>query len=307
MVKEKYTITKEFLENEYNKNKRTQQEIANTIGCSQILISRKMKRYQIKTIQNTWSKESNPHTINPEKARMTSKKTMTKIQHNMHKWKNDIKLTCEQKSIIFGSLLGDMAIQKPNNKSKNARILETHSIKQKQYLEWKFNKLNNIIKENLRISIDKHEHMIENKVVKRTKKITMRSMCIQCITEIEQIVTINGKKHVNEQWLNNINETAMAVWFMDDGSSEKYRITLSLGNMEHDETILILEMMKNKWNIIAKLDEKKENKKRLLITGKENLLKMEKIMKPTINEIPSMKYKLNFMNIYLERKHFIAI
>lgn len=57
MVKEKYTITKEFLENEYNKNKRTQQEIANTIGCSQILISRKMKRYQIKTIQNTWSKE----------------------------------------------------------------------------------------------------------------------------------------------------------------------------------------------------------------------------------------------------------
>lgn len=299
MTKHQFEISKQFLEDEYVKNKQTQSDIASKIGCSTTTICELLKKYKIHTRkQYRWTHENHPMYKDQEKFREQSRKNLTETQRKKHEWKNDIQLTQDQKSIIFGSLLGDMSIGMPNTKSKNALIEEEHSIKQIEYLKWKETKLKSIIKHEMTT-----RHLTTGK--KEIDAVRIKSMSLKCLTEICKIVKPNREKEITKTWIDNCDNISLAVWFMDDGTASKREARLHMGN-KNDNEILIAMKWLEELGIKSRLNKHELNKKHITITGKSNLINLYNRIKPTVNQIPSMKYKLKFIDAYLERQHFVV-
>lgn len=123
-----------------------------------------------------------------------------------------------QKEIIFGSLLGDMCLQKH---SKTFRGSECHSVKQKEYLVYKHSLLKPLV------GIIRDETTIIN-----GKSYFKNAFSIRPNTNLEYFYNVfykdfNGKKDVPFK-LDLLTPRAIAFWFMDDGF---------LINNEHSETL----------------------------------------------------------------------
>jgi len=128
--------------------------------------------------------------------------------------KNEVPLSQEAKDIIIGSLLGDGHI------TTWGYFSEKHSEKQVEYLEWKASILKPIL--------NKKSFSTYSYLDKRYNSINY-SFCIRTIAHSflyemrdKFYKTINGKyvKMVPDDIADMINETVLAVWFMDDGSTD---------------------------------------------------------------------------------------
>jgi len=285
-------IEKEWLEEQYVTNRKKQSEIAEMTNVSHATIYLYMKKYGIKSReQYRWNTKNHPVNKNRELFCERSRKRMTKMQEKKHAWKQEIHLTERQRQIILGSLLGDMSILIPN-KAKNAQIREEHSIKQKKYLTWKQNELQSLLK-----------HEMTTRHVKSNKgeidAVRIYSMCLPCLNEINELTRNGKKKLITDKWLTECNEIALAVWMMDDGSSGKHQFNFAVGKINDDEVSVLQNWLKTKFNIESTIDKGRPNNRRLRITGRKNLQSLYDNAAPTIEEIPSMKYKLEFM-IYNE-------
>lgn len=117
-------------------------------------------------------------------------------------------LTKEQKSIIIGSLLGDGYLRIVPRR-KNAFLEINHGISEKEYVDWKWQKLRNLVKSPPKVRKGKG------------KRIAYRFFTRQFpeITKFYQRFYRNGKKIIPEIRLTPL---IIAVWFMDDGS-KSYR------------------------------------------------------------------------------------
>ena len=246
--------------------------------------------------QYRWTKEDHPMHRDPEKFREQSRKNLTETQRKKHEWKTHIHLTQRQQAIILGSLLGDMSIGIPNTESKNALISEEHSIKQIEYIKWKETELKQLIKHEMTT-----RHLTTGK--KEIDSVRIKSMSLPCLTELDTMIKHEGKKKITETWMNMCNDISLAVWFMDDGIATTREARLSMGNKNDDEILTAIEWLK-KLGINARLNKRTENKKHITITGKNNLMNLYNRIKPTIDEISSMKYKLNFVNHMIEKQRF---
>lgn len=108
---------------------------------------------------------------------------------------------------LLGSLLGDGSIGLPHGKSTNYRMLWTHGLPQKAWVEHKADVLREL-----------------SPVVVRarnmgfgTTSVRMRTPCLPCITEIAKVAVRSGRKTVTLEWLNQIGDAGLAWWYCDDG------------------------------------------------------------------------------------------
>jgi len=132
----------------------------------------------------------------------------------IHRIKNEKPLSSEQKELIIGSLLGDGAL------SKNGYFYERHSGKQINYLGWKADKLKSIL---------------SNKAFHASKVIDNRSNnLIYCVgfntkthtfmKKLREDFYPDNNKIIPNYIYDNLSELQLAIWFMDDGSTDwKYR------------------------------------------------------------------------------------
>ena len=113
-------------------------------------------------------------------------------------------LTQLQKSVIIGTVLGDGYLRKIKGR-KDAFLEINHSIKQKDYVDWKYSVLHN-----LSGGKPKERKCNEGRVAYRfyTKQLPE-------LTELQQIFYPKGQKIVPDI---KIDSMILAVWFMDDGS-----------------------------------------------------------------------------------------
>ena len=116
--------------------------------------------------------------------------------------------------IIFGSLLGDMHCKK---EYLNSNIEETHSIKQKNYVIWKYSILKNHFK----------------------------------LNEYHNLFYNSGKKIINQSVLNQLDTLGIAVWYCDDGyyDPENHTVEIHTEGFSIEENQILKEWFRNKCNL----------------------------------------------------------
>ena len=184
-------------------------------------------------------------------------------------------LSQTQYSVIIGSLLGDGYVRKVPGR-QNAFLEINHSIKQKDYVDWKYEILKNIT-----VSEPKERIIDERRTAYRfyTKQLSE-------FTQLQKMFYINGIKSIPNDM--NISPLSLAVWFMDDGSKcrtdDVYLNTQQFGLRDQ---VKLLEMLKT-LNIDARLNKDKiYNRIRII---KSSLNQFRELI--SVFVVPSMKYKI---------------
>jgi len=177
-------------------------------------------------------------------------------------WKEAIHLTSEdtiytfmesldyvQEQLILGTMLGDSSAYPTLENYSNERnrgIVYTHSNKQIEYSQFK----NKILGGNYL----KSEEITTGYGSEATRSL---SICSKPINEmVNMCMNENNKKQVNAEWLQNINPISLAFWYMDDGSlshndNQKDRVNLHTEGFSEEENDLLINMLKDKFNIIS--------------------------------------------------------
>lgn len=200
------------------------------------------------------------------------------------------KATKEQKAALIALLLGDGTI------CSNNVFKLCHAQEQQEYLNWKINILNELGIKNsgLKTYISTCGYNIGKKVI-------YTQLSIIPIIKVLRRVVYKPNKTFTKKLLNWIDDRGLAIWYMDDGhlnvnSSSKRS---SIQHVVHLTTCVdkyTADMMKvyfkEKWNIKMRVWEERPNKFSLATSGEQETIKFLNIVKPYIEQVPSMLYKL---------------
>lgn len=202
-----------------------------------------------------------------------------------------------KRGILYGIALGDGSIHKIKN--GNCVLQFTHSEKQKDYAEYKAQRINSLLggkknNANRYESNTKYGHVVYYKYGKSNK------YCNQ----MRKVLYPYGKKTYTRKVLDFLNPEGIAFWYMDDGGlSKSFRKHKETGeitgcscemristycSLEEIETII--EYFKEVWDIQGKKRYSKKHGTYYLAFNTKESKKLELLIKPYM--IESMYYKL---------------
>jgi hypothetical protein len=203
--------------------------------------------------------------------------------------KTEKPLTQRQKDLIYGSLMGDCGKMSPSS------IKMKQSIKQREYLLWKFAGL----QEHVSLKSLQNETYYDERY---DAKYTNVRFYTNANTEIETIIRAfypDGKKIITRAVLDELTPLSVAVWFMDDGNTDwsktkrwpnaKPECKLCTDSFSKQEVDMICSWFKYKWSIAPHPREHRNNQWRVIFSTTETP-KFFDLIRPSI--IPSMKYKI---------------
>lgn len=195
--------------------------------------------------------------------------------------KEDIKLTEEQWEVLYGSLLGDMTIEKPTG--KNARPVISHGGEQEAYFDYKCKLFENLIGK-----INKNERF-DKRTNKYYHKYQVKFFTHPIYTKLREELYPNGVKTVSQKWLDKITPKGLAFWFMDDGNNSG---VLATNSFSYEECKLIKDWLKDKWNMEVTIEHQKgKSGVQYVIYFTSSAKKiLYNLIKPYI--IPEMTYKI---------------
>lgn len=194
-----------------------------------------------------------------------------------------IGFTQRQLDIMYGSLLGDASFTHKRD-SKSASLSFCHGEKQIEYLLWK-------------------QREFDPFVTKRQLYSSCRtasfggSPCYSFgtivhpeISDAYALCCKSGRKTISKDWLSRLSDLSVAVWYMDDGSLNKkyHTITLCTNAYSLDEHFLLVDFFKNKYNLDAKIESRRNGQFSLRINASQSRAFMD-IVSPHIPDC--MKYK----------------
>jgi len=195
-------------------------------------------------------------------------------------------LNRRQKEAIIGFILGDAYLQKTGE--KNARLRLEHSVKQKEYIFWKYELL-------------KEWMQSPPKLVRRFNPVWKREYCYyRCQShasphfgKMRQLFYDNdSRKIIPDSVISFLKSPlTLAVWFMDDGYLYHRDKTayMYLSQYGEKQVNLIKEALSRNFGL-AVLVKIKKNKYPCFIFPVAETKKLMKIISPFV--IPFMKYKL---------------
>ncbi len=172
--------------------------------------------------------------------------------HNTSTCDRGIKIKKEAQQILIGGMFGDSYIGYGNKHSTYPRLSFTHSIKQREYVEWKVSKLFPML-----FSYDKvYKTSFGGSVFKTVSR-------SYPFLSIYHSLFYRGKKIITKDVCDLLTPLSLAVWFMDDGSNDNrvgeycYLWTCSY---TIEEQQIIKKMFAEKFNIetIIKTNIKKQ-------------------------------------------------
>lgn len=201
------------------------------------------------------------------------------------------KITKKSRNLLIGLLLGDGTI------SNNYVFKLSHCEQQRDYLEWKIKLLSdNGIKTN---GIKEY---ISTCGYNSGKKVLYTQLAIIPFIKILRRIFYKPKKILgNRKLLNRLSAQEIAIWYMDDGcinirkSKNKIhgfyiRIATCLPEKELQ---IIIDYFKEVWNIsFYKISEGKGTYS--LCCGTKEGVKFINIIKPYVEQVPSMLHKIQY-------------
>jgi hypothetical protein len=183
-------------------------------------------------------------------------------------------LTGVQRSVIIGSLLGDGAMRC----KANALLEINHCFGQKNYVDWKYAHLVNLVRTPPRERLGNGSRVAYRFVTRSLPE----------LTPYYQLFYESGKKSVPEVELDPI---TLAVWFMDDGCRSRSSVYLNTQQFDHASQNRLLEMLRQQWQIEGSLNRDKMYERiRISVRGTVRLCRVIEN-----HVLPELRYKLPLM------------
>ncbi len=192
----------------------------------------------------------------------------------------------EQHDLIIGSTMGDANIR---NRGKNCLFRVGHSRKQKKYLEWKYNILNEFIFREYNLSIRKFENY-------KVETFNFETFCHPIFNFYYKLFYKKNNKKITKTILNQLNERSLAIWICDDGSycNKQGNITLCTNSFSLEEHKLIKNYFNKKWKLDPTIGFR-DKKYYYLRFKKDDSIKLISIIKNFI-PVKEMLYKTGGQN-----------
>ena len=202
------------------------------------------------------------------------------IQKNPH-----FLITRGEHDLIIGSLMGDASIRQ---RERNSCFRFSHSLKQKDYAEWKMKFL-------------KEFNISEFREVKRRIKnsfihaIDFSTKTHPVFNYYGRLFYATGRKNITKEILGQLNPRSLAIWVCDDGSYENKQgyIILCTNSYTLDEHKLMKEFFKERFNLDPTIGFR-DGKYYYLRFKQNDSEKLINIIKPFIPK--SMLYKIGEKN-----------
>lgn len=181
-------------------------------------------------------------------------------------------LTEDQQSLILGTLLGDGYM----SCKTHAYLKICHSLKQKEYVDWKFNFLSQLA--------NAKPTMYKGNGLRLGYRFWTRSL--SCLTPYYRLFYGQHKKHIP----NNLQLTplALAVWYMDDGARNRKSAYFNTQQFSLEDQEKLLLLLKNQFGLNGSLNRDKQYYRIRLFQSSGQRLKA--LNKPLMPEY--MQYKL---------------
>ena len=203
------------------------------------------------------------------------------------------KITKESRNLLIDLLLGDGTI------SNNNVFKLSHCEKQRDYLEWKIEQLKNAGLRNNGLK----EYVCVNGYNIGKKVYYTQLNIIPFIKVLRRVFYKPYKKLGNRKLLNRLDAKGIAIWYMDDGHIN-YRKTngkvhgfyIKIATcIPKEELQIIIDYFKEVWDIEFYMfhEGKKENSYSLCCGTKEGI-KFINIVKPYVEQVPSMIHKIQY-------------
>ena len=191
--------------------------------------------------------------------------------------------TKEEFDIVVGTVLGDGHLTNPK-KDGESQLSLGHSVKQREYITYKYNVLSRWIG----CKLYSLKHHINDKTYETLNFVTRRN---EKFTELKNIFYYNKIKVFPYDFVNNhLNDLSLAIWMMDDGYNYGNRgFEFCTDNFTEDENEKIVELFKNKFDINSHVIRVAKKNYRVLVNKKDKT-KLFNIVRKYI--IPSMLYKI---------------
>ena len=195
-------------------------------------------------------------------------------------------ITEHQRQLLLGSLLGDASISKGEHRGYRVQI--SHSEKQVGYSKY----LGKVLK------VNPHPYVNSGFSELSSWKLTYQN--IKALHEIAQLVLVNGKKMVNQSWLDQMSIQAIAHWFMDDGSSQRQKYGVNVcfhtQGFSRQENELLAAWMTNR-GFLTRINKCKSGSRCFLSMSRTAVLPFMTAIKPHVWPIKCMRYKIKFPKI----------
>ncbi len=199
-------------------------------------------------------------------------------------------MTKSQKSVIFGSLLGDGTIQiDKKHKGSNGIFRISHTTKDKEYLLWKYEVLKDLCRKEPTIRVRKRWG-------KSHQSIRFHTKALPYLTYLRKVFYRGNRRIISQKILAQLDEMALAVWFMDDGcvsilhhkkyGSRSRYIGIALHRYSDKERDMVIDYFKRRWDI----DGWRKEKSGSIVIGSHKGQKFLDLIKPYIH--PCMKRKI---------------
>jgi hypothetical protein len=191
-------------------------------------------------------------------------------RRNLPKKLNDI-----EEQVIYGSLLGDGAINLQKQNRYNFR--ECHSTKQINYLKWKAKLLK---RWNSKI------YEINN-----YNRVELYTPYHSIWKNIRKEIYKNNKKIITKKWLDKIDYLGLMIWIGDDGTRHGSGCRISACALTEEEIDLVTEIFSKKFNIPFRKRYRKSVDNYYIAIFADDYKDLVKNFK---NIPPDIKYKFNF-------------
>jgi len=180
--------------------------------------------------------------------------------------------TEEEKEILIGCLLGDAAMRKKNN----ALLEINHSQKQKELVDFLYNKFKRFTGTNPKER--------KGKGTRLAYRFTTKSL--PCFTKFYNLFFHNKKKIVPKNF--KFTGRILAFWFMDDDSKSRRSVYLNTQKFSLEEQKFLQEKLEKDLGIKSSLNRDKIYFR--IRVKQESVERFENLVRPYI--LPSFSYKL---------------
>jgi len=260
-------MMKETLEKEYYKNKLTQEEIAEKYGVSRRSIGNYLKKYDMRPLK-------------------------------MYERNESQELSQEQHEFIIGTMLGDGCLQIRSGFYCDAHLGIRHGLSQLDYVNWKYDIMKDFVNHEIKYSSD----TLHGKVY---DSCYFRTICHPIFTDYQRMFYDSGVKVITNEIAEELTPLAIAVWYMDDGTTDGKYAKFCTNSYTEPEQKRLQKVMLTKFGLTTVLWRcgyfKGSNQivYNLVITKKSTQDFID-IVNPYI--IESMKYKIDILSGASETK-----
>lgn len=213
------------------------------------------------------------------------------------------KFNKESRNLLIAILLGDGTICKG---STNCFMKIHQGRKQKEYTEWKAKKLDEFGISNSGVC----EYFMKTNFTKGEKwpSYVCRIKANPFINVLRRVIYKPEGKIFTRKLLNRVDALGLAIWYMDDGSLNFKKHTLINGEkkihglflristcLPKDIAQVYIDWLREEWNVnFYMVHEGKRKDSYSLCCGTNEAIKFINIIKKYVEEVPSMKYKIEY-------------